>query len=116
MIPGVSPRELKRMLKRMGMDIEELSNVEKVEITLSGKKIVIDKPEVVVIKMKDQRIFQITSSSVREEVVETISLREEDIDFIVSQTGVSREKAREALIKTRGDIAEAILLIKEGRV
>ncbi len=115
MIPGFSPRELKRMLRRMGINVEELKNTEKVEISLSDKKIIIEKPQILMIKTHDQVIYQITGGNVREEKVE-VKVSEEDIEFIVSQTGVSREKAREALIKTGGDIAEAILLIKEGKI
>ena len=42
-----------------------------------------------------------------------ISLSDEDIKFVAEQAGVSLEKAREALIKTKGDLAEAILLLRE---
>jgi len=114
LIPGFNPRELKKMLKRMGIDVEELNNVERVEVVLKGKRIIIENPQILVIKTRDQSIYQVIGGSVREEVSTTVS--EEDVEFIVAQTGVSREKAREALIKAGGDIAEAILLIKEGRV
>jgi len=115
LIPGFNPRELKKMLKRMGIDVEELGNVEKVEVVLKDKRIVIENPQILVIKTREQSIYQVIGGSVREEEVST-TVSEEDVEFIVAQTGVSREKAREALIKAGGDLAEAILLIKEGRV
>jgi len=114
LIPSFHPRELKKMLKRMGIDVEELNNVERVEVVLKDKRIVIENPQILVIKTREQSIYQVIGGSVREEVTTTVS--EEDVEFIVAQTGVSREKAREALIKAGGDLAEAILLIKEGRV
>lgn len=103
------------MLKKLGMDVEELEGVERVEIVLRDRRIVAERPQVAVIKMRDQRIFQISSQAVREERVE-VSLSEEDVEFVASQTGVSRERAREALARTGGNIAEAILLIREGKV
>jgi len=115
LIPSFNTRELKRALKRMGVDVEEIENAERVEIVFSDKKVVIEKPQVLAIKMRDQVIYQVIGGTAREEAVE-IPVSEEDVDFVVSQTGVSRERAREALIKTRGNIVEAILLIKEGRV
>ncbi|MEM0380570.1 MAG: nascent polypeptide-associated complex protein [Desulfurococcaceae archaeon] len=116
MIPGMSPRELKRLLKKMGMDINEISDVVKVEIFLKNKKITIEKPEIIVIKTRDQMVFQITNGLIREESFETITINEEDVEFVASQTGVSKEKAREALVKTNGDIAEAILLIRKNEI
>lgn len=115
MIPGFSHRDLKRMLKRMGVEVEEIKNIEKVEFILDNKKITILNPQVLVFKTRDQNIYQVIGSEVIEEERE-IKVSKEDIEFVVSQTGVSREKAREALIKSKGDIAEAILLIKEGKV
>jgi nascent polypeptide-associated complex subunit alpha len=39
---------------------------------------------------------------------------EDDVKFIVEYTGVSYEKAREALIKAKGDIAKAIMMLTSG--
>jgi hypothetical protein len=39
---------------------------------------------------------------------------EEDIDLVVQQTGVDREKARSTLIEAKGDLARAILLLTTG--
>ncbi|ADI32685.1 nascent polypeptide-associated complex protein [Staphylothermus hellenicus] len=116
MFPGISPRDLKRMLKRMGIKVEELPDVREVNILLKDKKIVISSPQIVVMKTGEQTIYQIIGEP-REEALEEsreekIEVSEEDIEFIVSQTGVSKEEARKALIKTGGDIAEAILLLQ----
>ena len=39
---------------------------------------------------------------------------EEDVDLVVQQTGVNREKARKTLIEAKGDLARAILLLTTG--
>ncbi len=119
LIPGISPRELKRMLKRMGIDLVELRDVEEVVIKLRDKEVVLSSPQVMVLDMGKQKVFQITSREVveRERVVEeAIEFSEEDIEFIIEQTGASRDKAIEALKKAKGDLAEAIIIIREGRV
>ena len=39
---------------------------------------------------------------------------EEDVDLVAQQTGVGREKARNALVEAKGDLARAILLLTTG--
>jgi nascent polypeptide-associated complex subunit alpha len=119
-LPGFSPRELKRALKRMGLELEELGNVVKVEIYLEDKKITIDKPQVVFIKSKEQTVVQVVGSMREEKLEEApklpeVKVSEDDVEFVASQAGVSREEARRALLESKGDIAEAILKLREKR-
>lgn len=116
MIPNIGSRDLKRMLKRMGIDVEELENVENIVINLKDREIIIEEPQVIVMKAQGQTIYQITGKVSERVKEESKSFSEEDIEFIISQTGVSREKALDALRKAGGDLAEAILLIREGKV
>ncbi|MGC9121504.1 MAG: nascent polypeptide-associated complex protein [Thermogladius sp.] len=120
MITGFSPRELKRALKRMGLDVEELSGVEKVEFYLKDRRIVVESPQVVVIKSKNQTVFQVVGEAKeettgKEQREAVVAVNEEDVEFVASQAGVSKEEARRALIETRGDIAEAIIRLRERR-
>ena len=122
---SMSPRELKRMLKKMGIDVEEYGDVDRVEIFLKNKKLVITSPQVVAFKTGGQVAFQI-SGVVREEeasaqpapqqpVAEEVKISEEDIRFVMEQTGVSYEEARRALVNSKGDIIQAILAIKSAK-
>ncbi|WP_448577154.1 nascent polypeptide-associated complex protein [Thermosphaera sp.] len=121
----MSPRELKRMLKKMGIDVEEYSDVDRVEIFLKNKKLVVTNPQVVAFKTGGQVAFQI-SGVVREEevsaqpspqqpVAEEVKIPEEDIRFVMEQTGASYEEARKALVNSKGDIIQAILAIKSSK-
>jgi nascent polypeptide-associated complex subunit alpha len=47
--------------------------------------------------------------------VAEVKISEDDVEFVASQAGVSREEARRALLESRGDIAEAILKLREKR-
>ena len=122
---SMSPRDLKRMLKKMGIDIEEYSDVDRVEIFLKNKKLVVTNPQVVAFKTGGQVAFQI-SGVVREEevsaqpspqqpVAEEVKIPEEDIRFVMEQTGASYEEARKALVNSKGDIIQAILAIKSSK-
>ncbi len=118
MFPGLSPRELRRMLKRMGIDVKEFKNVVEVTIKTSDKEIILYDPQVLILDAGRQKIFQITTAKIEERELEkpAIEFSEDDINFIIEQTGASRDVVIKALEKTGGDIAEAILLIREGRV
>ncbi len=119
MIPGLSPRDLKKMLKRMGINVVEIDNVEKVVIVTRDKEITIIEPQVMLFDAGKQKIYQIVAEEIEEEKraleeeKEEIEISEEDVLFVAEQAGVSPDEAREALIKAKGDLAEAILFLKE---
>jgi len=107
------PREIRRMLNRMGIEASELEGVARVIIETEEKRIIIDEPRVSIMEMGGERIFQILGGSVSEEVLEEeVEFSEEDVQLVAQQAGVDMEKAREALKRTGGDLAKAILLCK----
>ena len=101
---GVNPKKLQQQLKKMGVEAEELEGVREVIIRLTDKELVLENADVTVITVGDSKTFQI-----RGESVEKPSLKEEDIKLVAEQSGVSEEMARNALIESKGDLAEAIL-------
>ncbi len=119
----LSPRELRRLMKRFGMEVEEISDVKEVIIETSDRKYVVENPTVYLIKSKEFTMFQVMGSYreekakpiIPESIGEALEIREEDVALVASQTGVSHEEAREALIEAAGDIAKAILLIESRR-
>ncbi|MFP3286168.1 MAG: nascent polypeptide-associated complex protein [Acidilobus sp.] len=114
---GLNPRELRRALKRMGIEAEEL-NAAKVSIeTSDGKILEVESPQVMIIRAKGQptMIYVVgepreVKREVKEEARATIS--EDDIRLVAEQAGVDLETARRALEEAKGDIAEAILRLK----
>ncbi|MEE8167431.1 MAG: nascent polypeptide-associated complex protein [Candidatus Hydrothermarchaeales archaeon] len=108
MMPKVNPRQMKRMMKRMGMETEELEAIE-VTIKTADSEIRIENPSVVVVKAMGQKTYQITG----EEHVEAVTaIPEEDVKLVAAQAKVNEADAREALEKTDGDLAEAIILLE----
>ena len=85
-----------------------------------GAKIVIESPQVTKIEMQGTTSFQI-AGDVKEmerpvDHEQKVAIEEDDIDMVASQTGVSnRDVIREALEASNGDIAKAILNLKEGK-
>ena len=102
-------REMRRMMDKMGLDMNELTNVQEVIIKTDKKEIIISKPSVTEMKAKDNSIFTVTADSYEEKELEVPIFSEEDIQLVSLQSGVDEEKARTALEEAKGDLAKAIL-------
>lgn len=113
-----NPRDLQRMLKRMGVRVEPL-NVEMAELTLDdGSKLVFRAPQAMVITARGQppMVYLVGEFEKVEAGAEGgVEVSEEDVRLVAEQAGVSLEEARRALIEAGGDLAEAILRLREGR-
>ena len=113
----MNPRNAKRMMQKMGMNMGEMPEVEEVIFRTSSKEIVVENAQVAVIDMGGQKIFQVTGE-VSERALEgqaagTI-VAEEDVQLVADQTGKSMEDAKRALESSDGDLAKAILLLQTG--
>ena len=112
----MSPREAKRMMQRMGLNMGEMPDVQEVIFKTSEKEIVVENPQVAILDLHGQKIFQVTGERVTERVVEKeaveITIPEEDVRLVADQTGRSVEEAKRALEETEGDLAKAILLLQ----
>ncbi|HJJ33214.1 MAG TPA: nascent polypeptide-associated complex protein [Methanocorpusculum sp.] len=107
MMPGVNPKQMKAAMRKMGMTMEEIENVEKVVVYTPQGNYVFENVQVVGIKMQGQTSYQLTGD-VRFEEAE-VQIPEDDVKLVASQTGKSAEEAEAALKESKGDIAEAIM-------
>jgi nascent polypeptide-associated complex subunit alpha len=104
------------MMQKMGMNMGEMPEVEEVIFRTSNKEIVVENPQVAVINMGGQKIFQVTGE-VSERALEgeaAPEIPEEDAQLVADQTGKSLEDAKRALEESDGDLAKAILLLQTG--
>ncbi len=111
----MNPREAKRMMERMGLNMNVVEDVQEVIIKTGSKQIIIAEPEVSIIEAQGQKMFQIAGGQVTEKAPERktgITIGEEDIRLVADQTGKSLEEARKALEESEGDLAKAILLLQ----
>ena len=106
MFPGMNPRKMKSMMRKMGIAQEDIP-VKKVIIEKTdNSKIIIENPSVTKVKMQGQETFQITGDIT--ENSEPLVGSEEDIKTIIEKTNCSEQQARKTLEKTH-DLAESIL-------
>ncbi len=111
MMPGrMNARQLNQMMKRFGINVRTIDNVEKVIIQTDTKEYVFDDAEVSVMEAQGQKTFQITGEpTIKNRGGDAEATLNDDIKLIMEQTGKSEAEARRALQETNGDIAEAIL-------
>jgi nascent polypeptide-associated complex subunit alpha len=121
---GLSPKQLARMMKKMGIEQEEIKGVEEVIIRFDNKEWYFPKPEVTMIKQSGSETFQVGGDRQERQLGEEDSKEDsrkkkveipmEDAALVSNQTGVSIEAAKKALEETEGDLAAAILKLKSG--
>jgi nascent polypeptide-associated complex subunit alpha len=97
---------MKKMMKQMGMEVEEL-DAREVVIRLSDREIIIENPVVNLVTAMGQKTYQITGTE-----KERTLIPEEDVKLVAEQAEVSEDEARKALEKSKGDLAEAIMILK----
>ena len=108
MMPGgMDPKKMEQLMRQMGIKSEEIPATKVIIETESGKYVV-ENPQVVQIIAQGQKSFQVSGNVTFEE-----GIKEEDIRMVMEQAKCSGEEAAEALKKTKGDIAEAIVLLGE---
>jgi nascent polypeptide-associated complex subunit alpha len=112
MIPGIpgkmSPRQLNQMMRRLGITIKNIENVERVLIQTDSKEYIFEDAEVTIMEAYGQKTYQIAGTPIIKD-----RILKEDVKLVMEQTGKSEQEAEKALKETKGDIAEAILKLQE---
>ncbi len=111
-IPGVNPRQMKQMMKQMGIQQVDLDDVERVEIVCSSRKIVIEPAQVSKVNMMGQDTWQVAGPSTEQSLDTKAEISDDDVQTVAEQAGVSEAEARAAIEAADGDLAAAILSLQ----
>ena len=125
---GMSPKQMARMMKKMGIEQKEIDGVREVIIRFADKEWVISNAQVTMIKQAGSESFQVsgsksergvtgsaeskTETAPETEVEKKVEVPMEDAALVASQTGVDIQVAKQALEETDGDLAAAILKLR----
>jgi nascent polypeptide-associated complex subunit alpha len=143
MMPGIGgdPRQMAQMMRRFGIDVREIEDVQEVVVRTATKDYVFPKASVSVMKAQGVETWQVSG---KPKVVEkgagaapvpgTRSPAEgaapsapvptpneaptayepsgEDVALVARETGKPAAAARQALVEANGDLAEAILRLQ----
>lgn len=117
-------RRARRMMKQMGMNMNELGDIKRVILQSDNKEIVIEGPQVTSINVQGIKMYQVAGGREIERKIqvtgdlettpekEPLVLPEEDILLVAQQANVSLEKAKAALENSDGDLAQAIIKLQ----
>ena len=107
----MNPRQMNQLMRKFGINVKDIENVKKVIIQTDTKEYVFENPEVTVMDAQGQKTYQIAG---KPQIIERKEgIPKEDIELIMEQTGKTAKEAKKALEETKGDIAEAIMKLKE---
>lgn len=120
MIPGIpggrmNPKQLKMAMKRLGIETEEINDVEEVIIRTITKDYVFKSVEVTAMTVQGQKTWQIVGeplvmSRKREGApAERATISEQDVELVAEKAKVTKAVARKALEEANGEPAEAII-------
>ena len=112
MFPGVNKRQMDQMMRKMGVQQQEIE-AEQVIIKCKDKEIIIENPQVIKVNMMGQKNYQISGEEHEVSLDTTPEISKEDINTVMEQTGVDEIKAKTMLYECKGDIAEAIMKLTE---
>lgn len=118
-------RRARRMMKQMGMNMNELDFVKRVILQGDNKEIVIEGAQVTSINVQGTKMYQVAGGTETEGKPQTgaateaapaeeakLVIPEEDILLVAQQANVSIDKARAALEANDGDLAQAIIKLQ----
>ncbi|QKQ98784.1 nascent polypeptide-associated complex protein [Candidatus Nanohaloarchaea archaeon] len=95
-------QDMSKMMKQMGMDMEEI-DADRVVVEIGDKKMVFNNPELSKISVQGQDMFQLQGDYSEEEDVSG-----EDVQLVMEKTGASEEEAKNALEENE-DVAGAVM-------
>jgi len=102
------PRQMQQMLRQMGIKSRTVEAT-RVIIECGSSNIIIENPQIMEMEIKGEKNYNISGRAHEESAIS-----EEDISLVMEGAGVPRDKAVEAL-KKEGDVASAIVSLKEGK-
>jgi nascent polypeptide-associated complex subunit alpha len=126
----MSPKQIERMMRKMGIEQKELEGVKEVILRFSDKEWVISNPQVTMVKQAGSETYQVAGAKTERKISgkdtsqavpmtpervtqeRKIEIPIEDAALVAGQTGVDIETAKKALMETDGDLAAAILKLR----
>jgi nascent polypeptide-associated complex subunit alpha len=120
---GYSPKQVARMMKKMGIEQTDLKGVKEVIIRFADKEWLISSPQVGIVKQAGSESYQVSGVKTERGLTADmtaggaaapapIEIPIEDAALVAGQTGVDIETATQALRDTQGDLAAAILKLR----
>lgn len=114
---GMNPKKLNAMMRQMGIEMEDIDDVEEVVIRTPDAEYVFREATVSKMTAQGQVTWQVMgdvqklprAAAPRPAAPEGPTFTEDDVALVAEQAKVPKEQARKALLAANGETAEAIL-------
>jgi len=111
MMPGMNPRKMQQMMKRMGIQQVDIPATE-VIIKTPDAELIITEPQVAKVNMMGQETLQVVGEIHERPLSTEPDINEDDIKTVMEQANVSEEEAKKAIEDNDGDLAAAIMSLQ----
>jgi len=105
----MNPKQMQALMKQMGIKSRPIDATEVIIRGNSGE-ITISNPQVMEVEMQGVKTYQVTGQVSAHTTGKTSN---EDVKLVAEKAGCSEEEARKALEESGGDIAAAIVKLRE---
>ena len=115
MLPNMDPKQMKSIMEKMGIKSTDVDAL-RVVIECPDRHIIISHPQVTRIDAQGMVTFSV-AGNVSEQAAEQakVEITDDDVKLVMEQSGVyDPSRAKAALEESKGDIASAIMRLKEG--
>ena len=116
-----NPREMRRMMDKLGVNTSEMTDVKEVIFRTATKDLIVQNPTVTTLEIQGKQTYQVIGEELEEREISDKAekakpaISEEDILLVSEQANVTMEEAKGALDEVEGDLAQAILLLTSNR-
>ncbi|MFT4310870.1 MAG: nascent polypeptide-associated complex protein [Candidatus Woesearchaeota archaeon] len=114
MIPGMNSRQAQQMMKKMGIQQQEIP-VKELIMKCDDYILVIQNPQVSKVNMMGQQMYQVIGEAQQQAIETELHIDQQDIQTVVEQTGVSTQDAQAMIKKHNGDLAAAIMELRDAQ-
>ena len=137
MMPGLDPRQMQAMMRRMGIQMQDIDGVIEVVVRTRTKEYRIKRPSVSIMKAQGSETWQVQGKAtevaidaaatppastptpaadaapapVATNAPPPLPVSEDDVRLVMKQTGKDAATCRKALEAAGGDLAEAIVAL-----
>lgn len=114
---GMNPAQMQKMMNQMGIRTQEMPVEKAVFYLKDGTALEMQMPQVVKMTIQGTETYQVVGHAqpltTEASKPKELEITDDDIKMVMQQSGVTKEQASKTLKETKGDIAEAIMLLKK---
>ncbi len=110
---GMDPRQMSMMMKKLGINVEDIQGVQRIVIECADRDYVFTDASVSVMKAQGTETWQVSGTPTVEKHEVKLAFSDDDLAMVMEQTGADKKAATKALEAAGGDLAEAIVALSE---